>query len=51
MNNFAKLHELQDSIKPKTKKGKVSKADYVDSLNEVFNMNCTIKDVHKSFNS
>ncbi len=51
MNNFKKLNDLQDSLKSKGyKRGqRISKQDYIESLNTTFGLNAKIKDIHKSF--
>jgi len=47
MNNFRKLRELQNDLKSKGYKSgdQMSKSDYVKSVNKVFGLKGTVKDV------
>ena len=49
MKDFSKLLQLQNNIKSKSEHGKISKSDYCKSLKEVLDLDCTPKDIHKTF--
>lgn len=48
--NFSKLVELQKAKrKYSNNRGYATKEEYVKAVNEVFNLNATVKDIHKTF--